>query len=160
MIHKSTIYIGIIIFTLCSCRNFELKKRDKDDIVKETVDNLNKSEVHLPPVFSVCKRKTEEELEECFQNTITEHLYNYLTQQQILVSNSIQDTIIVPISITKDSQIIIKDFELPDSVIQEIPDLITILEKGIQTLPKVTPAIVRGVPVTAEYKLPIVIHIE
>ncbi|MCK8521072.1 hypothetical protein M0D21_05815 [Aquimarina sp. D1M17] len=160
MIHKSTIYIGIIIFILCSCRNFELKKRDKDDIVKEMEENLNTNEVDQPPLFSVCRGKIEKELEQCFENTITKHLYNHLIKKQIQVSQPMKDTIWIPLTITKDSQIIIEDFDLPDTVAAEIPDLIAILEAGIQTLPKIKPAHARSTFVTTKYRLPIVIHIE
>ncbi len=153
-------HIYIVIFTLLSCDNFVLKKENKEEIIKERLDKLNWNEVEQPPLFEVCKKKSEEELEQCFQNTISEHLYQHLLKQEITIKKSVNDTIWIPLLITKNSEIVIEDFELPDIIALEIPNLKDILEEGISTLPKVEAAHTRSTPVTARYKLPLVIHID
>ncbi len=137
-----------------------LKKESQEEIIKEGLDKLNWGEVEQPPLFAACKKEPEEKLEQCFQNTITNHIHDYLTKQSLKITQSINDTIWVPILITKNSQIILEDFELPDIIASEIPNLKSILEQGISTLPKVNPAHTRSTPVTARYKLPLVIRLD
>ncbi|MEW7290069.1 hypothetical protein [Aquimarina sp. 2304DJ70-9] len=158
--NQRKLYIGLLAFTLLSCDGFILKKENKEEIVKEGLDKLNWNEVEQPPLFEICKEKPEEELEQCFQNTITKHIQDYLAQYIIKIKQPVNDTIWVPLLITKDSKIILEDFELPSTIEIEIPNLKDTLAKGIETLPKIEPAHTRSTPVTARYKLPIVIRIE
>lgn len=153
-------HIILLVFTLFSCKNFVLKKENKEDIVKEGMDKLNRNEVEQPPLFSVCEGKAENELESCFQNTITKHIHDYLIKYPITVKKTINDTIWVPLLITKSGKIILEDFTLPDSIITQIPDLKNRLEQSIDSLPEVEPAHTRSTPVTTRYKLPIVIRID
>ena len=152
--------IYISIFVLCSCDNFVLKKENKEEIVKEELQKLNKNEVEQPPLFEACKNTPTKELEACFQKTITLHLHNYLMQHTLKATQSVHDTIWVPLLITKDAEIILEDFGLPETIESQIPDLKDIIEKGVKSLPKVEPAHTRSTPVNALYKLPIVIKID
>lgn len=153
-------YIGLLVFTLFSCKDFVLKKEHKDDIIKEGLEKLNWNEVEQPPLFAVCKRKSEEELEQCFQNTITQHIHNDLIKHTITVKEAVNDTIWVPLLITKEGKIILEDFNLPPNIETQIPDLKDRLENSIHSLPEVKPAHTRSTPVTTLYKLPLVIHID
>lgn len=153
-------YIGLLVFTLFSCKDFVLKKENKNDIVKEGLEKLNRNEVEQPPLFAACKRKSVEELELCFQNTITQHIHNYLKKHTITVKEAINDTIWVPLLITNEGKIILEDFDLPPAIQEQIPDLKESLEKSIASLPEVKPAHTRSTPVTTLYKLPLVIHID
>ncbi len=159
--NKRTIYIILLLtFHLFSCDNFVLKKEHKEEIVKERLDKLNWDEVDQPPLFDICKRKSEEELESCFQSTITTHIYNHLSKQSITIKKPIQDTVWIPLLITKESNIIIEDFDISDRVISEIPNLKQIIEEAINSLPKVKPAHTRSTPVSAKYRLPLVIRVD
>jgi hypothetical protein len=153
-------YIGLLVFTLFSCKDFVLKKEHKDDIVEAGLKKINKNEVEQPPLFTVCKHKPIEELEQCFQNTITQHIHNYLRKHTITVKEAINDTIWVPLLITNEGKIILEDFDLPVTIETQIPDLKDSLEKSIASLPEVKPAHTRSTPVTTLYKLPLVIHID
>ncbi|SHJ27528.1 hypothetical protein [Aquimarina spongiae] len=153
------IWIGVLFLGLLSCDSFVLKKENKEDIVKDRLNKLNWHDVEQPPFFNSCKNRAEEELEICFQQTITQHIQEHLAKQSFSVNTAIEDTIWIPLLITKDSEILLQDFELPDIIISEIPNLKDLLKEGISTLPEVAPAHTRSTPVTALYKLPLVIRI-
>ncbi|WP_234859413.1 hypothetical protein [Aquimarina aquimarini] len=152
-------HIGLLIFTLFSCDSFVLKKENKEDMVKEGLEKLNWNEVDQPPLFDACKSKPEELLKQCFQNTITQHINSYLTKQTFKVKKTINDTIWVPLLITKEGEIILEDFAPPYEIAIQIPTLKINLEKSINSLPEVKPAHTRSTPVTSRYKLPLVIHL-
>ncbi|WP_062054543.1 hypothetical protein [Aquimarina longa] len=153
-------YIGLLVFMIFSCKDFVLKKEHKNDIVKESLEKLNWNQVEQPPLFDVCKQKPIEQLEQCFQNTITQHIYNYFIKHTIVVKTAINDTIWVPLLITNKGKIILEDFKLPPTIETQIPNLKDTLQKSILSLPKVKPAHTRSTPVTTLYKLPLVIHID
>ena len=153
-------YIGFLVFTLFSCDNFVLKKENKKDIVKESLEKLNWHEVEQPPLFDLCKENSTKDLESCFQRTITEHIYTYLVENPLSIKETIKDTIWVPLLITKDGKIVLEDFTLPPTITVQIPDLKNIIEKSISSLPEIKPAHTRSTPVTTLYKLPLVIRVE
>ncbi len=153
-------YISLLIFYLFSCDSFVLKKENKDQIVKEELDKVNLNEVEQPPLFGACRWKEEEALVACFQNTITKHIQKTLSKNTFTVTESIHDTLWIPLLITKEGRIEIEDFTLPNIIATQIPELKSKLDESIRSLPKVKPAHTRSTPVTTRYRLPLVLHID
>jgi len=85
------IWIGILFLGLLSCDSFVLKKENKDDIVKDGLNKLNWHDVEQPPFFDSCKNTAEEELEICFQQTITQHIQEHLAKQSFSIDTAIED---------------------------------------------------------------------
>ncbi len=137
-----------------------LKKENKEEILKEEWNKLNQNEVEEPPLFEVCKNKTEEEQKKCFYSTISNHIQNHLANHTFIVKEAINDTVWVPLTITKDNEIVIEDFDIPDIITTQIPDFRNILKQGISTLPQIEAAHIRSTPTSAKYRLPIVINMD
>ncbi|WP_299312507.1 hypothetical protein [uncultured Aquimarina sp.] len=156
---KRVYYICILIFTLYSCDNLIVKKEDSQQVLKEKWNEIDKNQVDEPPLFNACKNASEDELELCFQRTINEQVGDYLTNHTITVKQAINDTVWIPLLITKDGKIKLEDFLIPDIIASQIPDFKNIIEESIDNLPQVEPAHTRSTPVTTRYKLPIVIRI-
>ncbi len=150
-------YIWAFVFIHLSCDNFKfVKKLDREKVFKEKLSDIDHAEIEKPPLFVPCRNEPEES-KTCFQNTIIKHISTYLTEHQIQVTTPINDTIWVPLIITKDKEIILEDFVIPEIISSQIPDFKNILKNSLETLPDVDPAIARSIPVTSKYKLPIVI---
>ncbi len=152
-------YIFILVFILLSCDNLIVKKENQEDVLEEKWGEIDKNQVDEPPLFDKCKYTSGEELERCFHKTINEHISNYLSDHTITVKETINDTVWVPLLITKDGDIILEDFSIPDIIISQIPDFKDILEESIDHLPNVEPAHTRSTPVNTRYQLPLVIRI-
>lgn len=154
-------YVGLLsISTLLSCEKLVLTKENKKDIIKKSLEDLKFTEVEQPPLFSSCASKSEPELDQCFQQTITKLIFEYLNQKTIIVKNEIKDTIWVPLLITKDGDIKTSNLQIPLSIYKELPELKQHLEKSIEALPKIKAAHTRGTPVNSLYKLPLVLHFD
>ncbi|MBQ4820892.1 hypothetical protein [Aquimarina sp. MMG016] len=153
-------YIYLIVLTSTSCDNFVFKKDNRKDIIQKKWSEVDKNEVDQPPLFKTCQYKTEKELERCFQNTITKHIQDHLIDHTFKVQEAINDTVWVPLLITKDGEIILEEFLLPDIIQNQVPDFKTVLEASISSLPEAEPAHTRGTPTSARYKLPLVIDID
>jgi len=153
-------HLGVSIIMFYSCDSFIFKKENKEEIVKKQLEQLDWNLVDQAPLFKECKEKIDKGLEECFQNTITQHIHSYLAKQKITVDKTVNDTIWIPLLITKEGAIVIENFDIPQVITATIPNLKQLLTKGIQSLPEVEPAHTRGTLVTTRYKLPIVIHMD
>lgn len=153
-------HLIFLVIALHSCDNLVLKKDNRDTIVEQKWNELDKNEVEEPPLFEACLYKIREEQENCFHLTITEHIHEDLIDNTLTVTKTINDTVWIPLLITKDAEIIIEDYTLPALIASQLPDFKQILEESINNLPKIEPAHTRGTPTSARYKLPLVIKID
>lgn len=152
-------YLFILTLILYSCDDLIEKKDKQEDVLKEKWSSIDTTQVEEPPLFEKCKHDSGEGVQNCFHKTIRDHISNYLSDRTITIKESINDTIWVPILITKNDKIVLENFVLPKVIQSQIPDFKDLLEESIQSLPKVEAAHTRGVPVNARYKLPLVISI-
>jgi len=150
--------LGLLCIALFSCDRFVLKKENKEELIKEKLDNFNWNYVDEPPMFQECRIKFVEELEECFQKNITAYLHTYLSKQEINIQKSLNDTVWIPLLIDKKGTVTLENLEIPTAIATEIPNLKQLLEKSIDSLPKLAPAHTRSTPVTVRYILPLIIN--
>jgi len=79
----------------------------------------------------------------------------------VVVSQKIDETIFVKLMIDHKGKVSLQKVDGMSDILQkEIPALDSLLHKSIQNLPKLQPAIKRGIPVVAQYQLPIKILLE
>lgn len=148
----------VILLFFNSCDYFSFKKNSNPEKLDSIVDVTS---VDTFPSFQVCDsiiNKTEKTA--CFRKTIHQEITQSLANQKIRIRSSIDETINVIITIHPDSRITLKSVKASENVYQEIANLKEVIEKSIGDLPKVFPAIKRGIPVTSEYILPIRIRLE
>lgn len=141
----------IVIFTSCDLLPFTKKKElpPLDTIVDFT-------SVDLSPSFTICDSLVDKEKKsDCFRKTIHQKIGEELQKHELVSKDSINETIFVDIIIN--SKGIIKFHHLKsNSIINEaLPEFDSVLEKSVNSLPKIYPAIKRGIPVTTMYQLPI-----
>lgn len=148
----------LLFLTAISCDQLIVKKESRDDIRKEEWNKLHRSEVEEPPLFRTCADASETEGMYCFQQTLTQHIHNYINKEVILVSENITDTLWISLLINTEGTIIIEDYELPEFLSEQLPDFKTLLNNSITALPKLEPAHLRGVPVNVRYRLPVVLN--
>ncbi len=151
----------IIGITFFSCDHFETKKVSSEDILKQELEALNWNDVDQYPSFSECDTLTEQEaLKKCFENTFVRHINTFLSDQNIVVDNDVNDTIVLDLTIDKSGTVEVLDINLKTETREEIPEIDSLLIQSVKTLPKLFPAIKRGQQVTTKFQLPIVIKIQ
>ncbi len=156
---KRVYYIVIVILISSSCDDLIVKKENQEKLLKEKWNEIDRNQVEQPPLFTTCRLAEEEELESCFQNTITKHINDHLSDQTIVVNKAINDTIWIPIVITKKGEIQIEKYTVPQIIKSQIPHFTDLIKESIHKLPDVKPAHTRSTPVSTRYKLPLVINI-
>lgn len=145
---------------LMSCEYFNVKKTSSDAILKEELQTFNWSDVDEYPSFSSCDSSgTKTKRKACFQNTIVSHIINYLQREVIIVTQDIQDTILLKLQVNKSGDLLLIDAEIDALTVQEIPKISAFINQSLDSLPKIFPAIKRGQQVTTEFDLPIIISV-
>jgi len=147
--------ILLIVFVLASCQS---------NLNNNIIDNndekiLWKSSDEYPSV-KLCNDLEETDLiKQCFQNFLSNQIFEKLKLNQFLIEKPINDTVYISLLIDNKGKISITDKNIPKSTINVIPNFESIITNIIDSIPYVLPATKTnlGVSVTSKFKLPIII---
>jgi hypothetical protein len=133
-----------------------------DNSKSEALDTLvDFSSVDLSPSFPLCDSIiAKQEKSACFRNTIHAKIGAELLQYSFVIKDSISETIIVHLLITAKGTIVLDKIQSSKNINIQLPALDSLLKVSVRNLPKIRPAIKRGIPVTTKYSLPIKIHLK
>ncbi len=154
MLQRNFIVI-LCLFLMTSCEFFK-KKEFTPNVVIDTIVDFNSVDVF--PLFPSCDSiPSQEKQKVCSQIKLSEHIYASLADYEIVTSEVINDTILVKINIDKTGKTSLSDLQSSTFIKNQIPRLDSLISSGINNLPLLKPAIKRGMPVTTEFTLPIVV---
>jgi len=152
--------LSCCFLAITSCNYFEKKKVYTQDILNEELKTFNWNEVDEYPTFDLCETTSgKENKRQCFENTLTQILNKNLASQNIVVTEDVNDTIILKITIDNQGGFSIKDIKSKDITKTQIPKIDSLLIHSFDSLPKIYPAIKRSQQVTTQFSLPVVVII-
>ena len=96
----------------------------------------------------------------CFENTLTQMLNKQLSNQNIIVTEDVNDTIFLKITIDNQGKFSVDDILSSELTKAQIPKIDSLLIRGFDSLPKIYPAIKRSQQVTTQFSLPVVVSIK
>ena len=156
---KFTIFFLFLIFV--SCEYLGLQKANKEDLVQKEMESINWNDVDKYPLFDNCDETASKILQkECFQNTLTNHILNSISENQIEVHENINEIVHVQLLISNEGVVSILEIEKSDLITKQIPQLNRYIATSIQSLPVIYPALKRDIPVSTKFNLPIVLKVD
>ncbi|MFP4844906.1 hypothetical protein [Winogradskyella sp. PE311] len=148
----------ILLFT--SCDYFEKQKVNSKDLYDEELQTFNWNDVDTYPTFSNCDSITnKQESKICFQNTLLTNVNLYLEQQNLVVSEDVNDTIRLKLIIDNKGLLEITSLSIKPETQLQIPEIDSLLRQSLKSVPQIFPAIKRGQQVTTAFELPIIVKI-
>lgn len=153
-------YIRFVIFCLIftSCDYFNVKKTSSDQILKDELQSFNWNDVDEFPTFSSCdSSSTKQGKKHCFESTLANYILTELSQEKMIVSHDLNDTIIIDFRLSAKGEISIINIKIEEETARILPNLEEQLKLSINSLPEIFPAIKRGQQVTTQFKLPLII---
>ncbi|MDG4715920.1 hypothetical protein [Winogradskyella marincola] len=151
----------LLIFLLTACDYFEKQKVNTEDLLEEELQTFNWNDVDTYPTFNSCEAMTtKEDSRVCFQNTLLQHVNDYLGSQNIVVSEDVYDTIRLKLIIDNKGLLQIEDIALHPETEYQIPEIDSLLRQSLKDVPKIFPAIKRGQQVTTVFELPVIVRID
>ncbi len=151
----------LLLLILTNCKDFETKKITSEEVLYQESRSLNWKEVDEYPAFENCKSIKEiEKARNCFETTVANFIYAYLIKKQPIVTQSIDDTLFLYLEISKSGKPIVDSVSVDTLITNQLPELELWIKQSVDSLPKIYPAIKRGVPVSSVFKMPILIKAE
>ena len=146
-----------LIFICTSCKN-SLVTEDDSKAPLDTIIDFTK--VDVSPSFKICKKLLDKAKTDCFRVNIQKYFIKKLKKLSLTAENHINETVYVVLKVDENGKGSLKKLILTDEIASHFPEMNISIEKMITDLPKLSPALKRGIPVTTEYKLPIHIVVE
>lgn len=154
---KYLLFIIICLF-ITSCNYFDVKKTSSKEILNEELQSFNWKDVDVFPAFASCdSSSTIQERKVCFENTLIKHIQNSLSNEKMVVSKDLTDTIFIDFKLSDKGEISILNLKIKEETIKALPNITNQINSAIDSLPTIYPAIKRGQLVTTQFKLPIII---
>ena len=152
----------LFLFTLLlGCNNFETRKISSEEVLDQESKSLNWREVDEYPAFDHCRNITDiDKAKECFESTVAASVNNYLSRQEPIVTEAIDDTVFVHLEISKTGVPTIESIDADSLVTSQLPELQLWLKQSIDSLPRIHPASKRGIPVSSVFIMPVMIKAE
>ena len=151
--------VFILLLCLYSCDYFDKKKVNSQDIVNEELQTFNWNDVDEYPSFKTCESlSSKQESKQCFETTLITHITNKLSDEIIVVTENVEDTVVIKFHISETGNLSVLNIKNKETTKEQIPNLDSLLIKSLDSLPRIFPAIKRGQQVKTEFTLPIVIQ--
>lgn len=146
--------VVLILVVFCtSCDKFPFTK-NKDLQVTDTIVDF--TSVDFSPSFKICDAIIEKSAKsDCFRTTIHQKIGEELQKHLITSKDSIDEVVFVNVLINIKGEIIFDEISSSENIKEQVPKLDSILKESVRNLPKIYPAIKRGIPVSTKYRLPI-----
>lgn len=148
----------LLIAILMSCSYFEKNKLDTQTLVEDELQSINWSDVDVYPSFPNCEELlSNSDKRNCFQNTLISHINNKLSEHVLVVSETVNDTVLLTLNCSNEGILTINNIKIKPETKAQLQNIDSIILSGFDSLPKLYPAIKRSQPVATQFTLPIVI---
>ena len=128
-------------------------------MVAREMERIDWNTVDHYPLFEECDElMTRPTQKQCFENTITSHLRERMKTYDFVMKDSIEAVVFLDLLVDREGNIKIADMERNNEVLEEIPDFNRFMQREINALPQVEPALKQGVPVNVKFRIPIVLN--
>lgn len=150
--------IAIILSVFTACDLFSSREKRTDKLVAREMERIDWNSLDHYPLFPECDElMTKPTQKKCFENTIIKYLKDRIKTYDIQLRDTIQAEIFVDLLVDREGNIKVADIERNAELMEQIPEFNRLLQREINALPRVEPALKHGVPVNAKFRVPIVL---
>ena len=149
----------LALFALCmitSCTWLAPKEEKTRRLVQQELSTINWNDVDQYPMFQSCGESiSKDEQRICFEDELLNHFSKTLNDFEFILKEDVEDTIYVDFLVERDGSITVLDIEDQMAVQDQIPEFNAIITQSLKSLPEVQPALKRGIPVSAKFRIPL-----
>lgn len=144
-----------------SCNYFEKQVPSEKELLDKQLKEINWQEVDEYPSVVECELLTDEaQRKQCFFEFLTSTIQEKLSVDTLSILYPELDTIEVKVTVYPDAKLEFEPQFPKDSVAYDKVKIDSILHARLVDLPKVNPALKRGIPVKTQFILPVILKVE
>ncbi|WP_041633046.1 hypothetical protein [Maribacter sp. HTCC2170] len=153
-------FIAILVLCSCfSCDLFESKEKKTQKLVNQEMLSIDWNDVDNYPLFDTCDESTTKTSQRvCFETELLKYFSATLSEFEFVIDPDIDNTVFVDFLIDQEGRISVTNIEKDKAINKEMPEFDGIISQSIKNLPPLAPALKRGIPVNAKFRIPIVLN--
>jgi hypothetical protein len=153
--------VVLLAFALTSCSYFEKQVPNEQELLQKELQTINWNQVDEYPSIVECEKLTDaNQRKQCFFEVLSSTIQQKLNTDTLAVLYPELDTIEVKITVNPDASLVFEPQFSQDSTAYDKKKIDSILKARLTDLPKINPAIKRGIPVKTQFILPVIIRSE
>lgn len=150
-------YVYFLLFIgISSCSFFESKQKRTQELINEKMRLIDWNTVDSYPFFYTCDEaaiKAQQKI--CFEETLISHFQETLNDFEFTLTDKESEMASVIFVIDTMGRINVTDIEKDASVLIQMPEFDGVITQSLKNLPKLAPALKRGIPVNTKYRIPV-----
>lgn len=154
---KLRVFLLFLFIVFQSCNKITFSKQERIQQLDTIIDF---SSVDTYPSFPKCDSiVTKEAKADCFRKSLHKAIHSELQYYTFMVKDTINEVVMLQIKIDSTGVFSLQQLDYSEKIQQELPDLDSVFKVALQKLPRIFPAIKRGIPVSSTYQIPIKIKL-
>jgi len=151
--------LALFLFGFTSCHLFESKEEKTQKLVQKELIQIDWSDVDDYPLFEDCDETLNKKLQrDCFENNIIENLSRDLKEFQFISESRVEDVVFLDFKIESDGTVAVVNVENIEILGEQKAEFIAKVQFSLNSLPHIEPALKRGIPVSAKFRVPIFLN--
>lgn len=150
------IWVIVLLFGVVSCHFFESKEKKAQKLVNREMLEIDWNEVDNYPLFGNCDETLSKVAQkECFEKELLSHFSKTIKEFEFVLTKDIDTTVLVDFLIDQEGRITVTAIEKDRAIDSQMPEFDGIVIQSLKGLPPIAPALKRGIPVRAKFRIPI-----
>ncbi|WP_245967206.1 energy transducer TonB [Ulvibacterium marinum] len=146
----------LVFCGLASCNLWVSKDKKTQEMVDQEIQAIDWNNVDNYPLFENCDETASKiGQRECFEQELLSHFSATLTEFEFILGSEIDSTITVDFLVDKEGKITILEIVKDNEIDGQMPEFEGIVRQSLKNMPPLAPALKRGIPVSAKFRLPI-----
>lgn len=153
------LFILCLLCLLTACNRSANREEKTQELVDQEIRAIDWEDVDQYPLFADCDElASKSEQKNCFMQTLLRHFSKSLQESDLVLEEEIKDTIFVNFRMEDTGTITLINIKNDKQINRQVPDFRKQIEKSLNSLPRIEPALKRGIPVSAKFRIPIVLQ--
>jgi hypothetical protein len=146
------------ILLVFSCQFFDKPIPNEKQLLDKQIKEINWNEVDAYPSVLDCEKLSDKQLrKQCFFEFLTTTIKEKLAIDSLHSTNPKCDTIQVKVTVFPNAKVRFEPQFPNDAVAYDSTKIDSLLQARLTNFPKINPALKRGIPVTTQFVLPVII---
>jgi hypothetical protein len=149
----------IFLCLLTSCEWFVSKDVKTRELVEQEMLEIDCNEVDSYPLFESCDESaTKTEQRKCFEKEVLANCAKKLKEFEYVFKEGTDPMVQVDFLVDQKGKITVVHIEKDSAINKQMPGFDQIIKESLGTLPHLSPALKRGIPVKTKFRIPIVFN--
>lgn len=145
-----------VSLVLVSCTFFESKEKRTQELINAELRQIDWNSIDSYPLFLECDETASKEVQrQCFEQKLTTHFENTLNEFEFTIHSDNNPLVFVTFVIDVEGGIRVLDIDKNPSIVKQMPEFDGIISQSLKNIPAIAPALKRGIPVSAKFRIPI-----